>query len=46
MEHIAAHVLSRLPCEAGKGDWTLDDARRLRTYALQSDSLRAILSSA
>ena len=45
-EHLAAQVLSRLPCERGKGDWTMSAVHRLRAEAYSEEGMTAILKSA
>ena len=42
-EHLAAHVLSHLPCHQGGGDWTLNQVHRLRDEAFGEESLQPIL---
>ena len=43
-EHLAAHILSNLPCFPGGGDWTMAGVRRLRSGAFAPTSWRATLS--
>ena len=44
-EHLAAQILSFLPCKRGGGDWTMDAVHRLRAEAFAEDSMRAVLKS-
>jgi len=43
-EHLAAQVLSNLPCTPGGGSWTMDAVRRLRADAFSDENMTAILS--
>ena len=43
-EHLAAHILSNLPCKRGGGDWSMDQVHRLRAEAFEDASMRPILS--
>ena len=41
-EHLAAHLLSRLPCKAGGGEWSMSGVHRLRREAFSAESLGAV----
>jgi hypothetical protein len=43
-EHLAAHVLSKLPCKRGGGDWSMDQVHRLRAEAFEETSMKPILA--
>ena len=42
-EHLAAQVLSTLPCMEAGGDWSMSKAHRLRSEAFGEESMRALL---
>ena len=45
-EHLAAQILSKLPCTANEGNWTMAAVRRLRREAFSEDNCKAILARA
>ena len=42
-EHLAAHILSNLPCRPKGGDWSMTAVHRLRRQAFWAESMQPIL---
>ena len=44
-EHLAAHILSNLPCHPEGGDWSMTAVHRLRQQAFSAESMQPILAA-